>query len=92
MKQCNVCGQLLPEENFSKSNAAKDGLQRTCKACQSKYNKQHKEKKTLEKKEETLAKFTPRELMAELYKRGYRGKLTYTQEITVNIEAIGNDK
>lgn len=32
---------------------------------------------------QAIDKFTPRELMEELARRGYRGKLQYTQEIDI---------
>ena len=47
MKKCAKCGRELPEENFSKNKAAKDGLQYYCKECQSRDAKERmRQKKT----------------------------------------------
>ena len=37
-KKCSKCGRILPIDNFSNNNSAKDGLQSYCKECCSKYN------------------------------------------------------
>lgn len=36
-KECNRCKEMLPAEDFYRLKASPDGLQYTCKACQSKY-------------------------------------------------------
>ena len=41
------------------------------------------ENKTPEKDAKTLDQYSPRELMQELAKRGYEGKLTYKQTIDI---------
>lgn len=41
------------------------------------------DKKSPEKDAKTLDKYSPRELMQELAKRGYEGKLTYKQAIDI---------
>ncbi len=41
------------------------------------------DRKPLEKDAKTLDKYSPRELMQELAKRGYEGKLTYKQIIDI---------
>lgn len=90
MKKCAKCGQVLPEDNFNKSKAAKDGLQCYCKACQRKavLDRNHKVKEMRHElemianlKSEGLASYTPRQLMEELCRRGYKGTLTYEQKI-----------
>lgn len=78
-KVCSKCGRELPIEAFSKKSSSKDGLQDMCKECHREYNRANWRKK----KEEShkmipvytnpeLAKFHPRELMAELKARGFR--------------------
>lgn len=78
-KVCNKCGRELPIEAFSKKTKSKDGLQDMCKECQSAYNREHLLKKKAEAHKmipvytnPELAKFHPRELMAELKARGFR--------------------
>lgn len=90
MKKCAKCGQVLPEDNFNKSKASKDGLQYYCKECQKKnasdrYYKakeiQNEWKSITNDKNKGLAAYTPRQLMEELRRRGYKGTLTYEQKI-----------
>lgn len=96
-KICSRCKQEKPLEEFSKCSTSADGLQYICKECMAVYNKQrHEEKKkmkdviiqndhTLKKvySNPELAKFHPRELIAELKARGYSGELRYTQVFAV---------
>lgn len=86
-KKCTRCGNELPLESFNKSAKSKDGLQYYCKTCQSQANKESiarmkelvKDRiivdgRTLVKKQEDspLASFTPRQLMEELKRRGFK--------------------
>jgi hypothetical protein len=91
-KKCSKCGRELPLSRFSKCVSLKDGLQKTCKECASLYNKERYKAKASEKEERhlmkvfsnpELAKFQPRELVAELRARGYSGELSIRQVITV---------
>lgn len=91
-KKCSKCGRELPISRFSKCRSMKDGLQKTCKECASSYNKERYKAKSSEKEERhlmkvflnpELAKFQPRELIAELRARGYSGELSIRQVITV---------
>lgn len=78
-KRCNKCGRDLPTSSFSRKINAKDGLQDYCKDCQRDYNRQRYEKnkgthcKKLSRvyTSPDLAKYQPRELLAELKARGY---------------------
>ena len=91
-KVCKHCGRELPVENFAKNAGTPDGYQRWCRECCSEYNRE----RTRQKRENAfsfnqkspdpnseLAKFTPRQLMTELYARGYKGTLTYTKVIDI---------
>lgn len=86
-KKCTKCGRELTIDNFSKCAANKDGLQFRCKECQREGTRQsyyrRKEKSfgvTPLSKVYTnveLAKFQPRELLAELKARGYEWEKMY---------------
>lgn len=70
--------------------ASKDGRQNWCKTCTNEKNKQRKaEVRLLVNQHKTgLAAYTPRELMIELYKRGYVGKLEYTRKEIIDISKL----
>lgn len=77
-KVCNKCGRELPISAFNKRTKSKDGLQDRCKECQSAYSRENVLKKKAEAHKvfpvytnPELAKFQPRELLAELKARGY---------------------
>ena len=87
-KRCTKCGRELTLDNFSKCAANKDGLQRMCKECHSESTR----KSYYKRKEKSfgitpppnkvftnpeLAKFQPRELLAELKARGYEWEKMY---------------
>lgn len=96
-KKCSKCGRELPLNAFQKCKNGPLGVQPRCKECR---KKEYAEKKFTEANsmpkikntapvndsDNPLAKFTPRELMTELKRRGYAGTLTYTMEI--NIERL----
>lgn len=85
MKECKRCHRQLPETEFYKNISAKDGLQSWCKSCINDYDKNVRPFKEKNKNggggNPALAEFTPRQLIDELRKRGYTGKLKYTQTI-----------
>lgn len=83
----NVAGNF---RSVSLENAStEDGLQTYCKECGNVYARNRKKtpggggnlKKIYSNPE--LAKFSPRELIAELKARGYTGELKYTQTISL---------
>lgn len=80
---CKVCGHDKPEEMFYKTRAGK--CYPYCKEC---FNEKVRQRRKLRQKEKMqqaneLSKYTPRELIEELKRRGYKGKLTYEYEITL---------
>lgn len=87
MKTCTKCGRELPKEQFNKCATTPDGLQYMCKECGSKANKESRARRRTALSLDAvdtydgmckvftnpeLAKFKPRELMAELKARGFR--------------------
>lgn len=84
-KKCSRCGRILPLDQFSKKAKSKDGLQPYCKDC---YKEIFKLRNSSEESDSgtyypanavtpadetgALEKFTPRQLLKELKRRGYR--------------------
>lgn len=94
LKQCRCCGRELPMSNFKKGRW---GYVSVCNECDKQHraeNRQARIDKAKQKVEDVraenrqlcLADFTPRELMTELARRGYRGKLQFTQVQEIDIE------
>lgn len=88
-KYCPKCGRNLPVECFHKKTKSPDGLQNECKECKKAANQKSYQKKKCEPRlakvysNPELAKFKPRELLAELKARGYMWK---EMSVTVKIE------
>lgn len=82
-KVCTKCGKQLPLSEFSKNNKSRDGLQWRCKSCQSEENRMRTRLSKGGFVNPELAQFTPRQLIEELRNRGYKGTLTYTQQINL---------
>ena len=94
-KKCTICGKEQPIENFHKNRKTKDGLQYHCKECQKEYERRRKLRKLTGGSElnkvytnQELAKFTPRELLAELKARGYVWEKMYAPRIEIKYEKI----
>ena len=71
-RYCRKCKQWLPISYFEKYGA---GIRHICKACQH----------NIKNPSERFIDFTSRELIEELRRRGYRGKLTYTEITEVKV-------
>lgn len=92
-KKCKKCGRELSIENFWRN---KFGVSNVCKECASKKryetrnHKREEEKKDYDKllveaRRLRLQDFTPRELINRLSELGYKGKLTYTKVVEIDI-------
>lgn len=71
-KVCKGCGRELPLESFQLNNKAADGRMTECVDCRRRRRNQNVQS-------DPLAKFTARDLMKELFKRGYEGTLQYVE-------------
>lgn len=82
-KTCKQCGRELPIRDFKKNHLSKDGYIDICNDCVAKKRSSKIQDFPADHKggNPELAKFSPRELMAELKARNYVGKLYYTKEI-----------
>lgn len=83
-KHCTKCGRDLPTSSFCRKSNSKDGLQAWCKECQAKARYSNFTSARIIKQDNPLSAYTPRELMQELYARGYKGSLTYTKVIDIS--------
>ena len=95
-KVCRDCGRELPVEKFKKNRYGERVS--VCTESATRKMRENKEKKRIEEtikvKEKAradaevrnaLSGFTPRQLMEELSRRGYKGKLTYTRIEEIDI-------
>lgn len=86
-KKCTECGKLLTLDSFRLVNTSKDGHAHICKDCSRLKRASKKMEKSVMSStgggNSELAKFTPRELIAELRSRGFTGKLSVIREIIV---------
>ena len=85
-KKCSKCGEVKPTTEFYKNIKAADGYDTYCKECRRSLGREFYAKKISQKRiEETnnaLSKYTPRDLLTELKRRGYKWEKMYClQEI-----------
>lgn len=80
-KKCSKCGRTLPADKFHKNSKSKDGLYSYCKDC----TKERDSLRGKKRRQESIKDFTARELMEELARRGYTGKLEYVEIHTIDI-------
>ena len=80
-KKCGRCGETKPVSEFYVSQNNRDGYDKYCKECKKQYNQERYAKKVAEKKAaeacQPLSKYTPRDLLAELKRRGYKWEKMY---------------
>lgn len=81
-KVCTACGRELSLSQFSLHPRSRDGRMAVCMDC--------RRRKLRGKGTESnpLEKFTARELMIELRKRGHKGQLTYTEVHRIEIDKL----
>lgn len=96
-KLCYKCKRELPVTEFHKCRARYDGLYSYCKECsrvahrklRERYKNERKKEKVAEERKrvedaDALSRFTPRQLMMELHRRGYEGTLRWVQEVDIS--------
>ena len=97
LKKCKCCGRELPIYDFKASRWG--GRVSVCTECATNKLRENKRKKLDQQKQKVedmraetrqlcLADFTPRELMAELKRRGYEGKITYVETHTIDLSTL----
>lgn len=95
-KVCKCCGRTLDISNFKKGRW---GVVSVCNECDKQHraeNRQARIDKAKQKVEDVraenrqlcLADFSPRELMAELRRRGYEGTLSYVETHTIDLSTL----
>lgn len=88
-KICSCCGKELPITDFAirgvKGHKGKTVITSVCKSCMADKVAHGRNKAVDKAKEMRLQDFTPRELMQELARRGYEGKLRFVQVQEVDI-------
>ena len=96
-KICKDCGHELPIEEFRMTcHNTRCSVCNTCSEAKRmetrRKNRLERENRETEMQQDArklrLHDFTPRELMAELKDRGYRGKLEYIETHVVDLEKI----
>lgn len=93
-KICKYCGKTKPVSEFHTNG---QGVTSCCKECHIKKVQEgrkrsnelkHKLDEVEKAKNLRLIDFTPRELMLELKRRGYEGKITYVETHTIDLGAL----
>ena len=82
-KVCTRCGKELPLSMFHIDSRMKGGLKNQCKECKAMEAKERIKEKKEAKEASPLSAFTPRELLSELSRRGYKGEVYYTYKVTL---------
>lgn len=96
LKQCRCCGRELPIYNFKKGRW---GVVSVCNECDKQHRAEKRQERINKAKQKVedvraenrrlcLADFSPRELMTELKRRGYEGKLTYVETHTIDLSTL----
>ena len=91
-KVCKCCGKELPIIEFAvrgiRGMKGERKVTDFCKSCMAEKVANGRNKAINNVRVMRLRDFTPRELMEELKRRGYRGKLEYIETHVVDLEKI----
>jgi len=95
-KVCRCCGRELPINNFKNGRY---GIVSVCLDCDKKHRIEKRQARLDEQKKKVedvraenrqlcLKDFTARELMEELKRRGFEGKITYVETHTIDLSTL----
>lgn len=91
-KVCKCCGKELPLTEFAvrgiRGHKGERKVTDFCKSCMAKKVANGRYNAVNKVKVMRLSDFTPRELMTELKRRGYKGKLTYVETHIIDLSTI----
>lgn len=91
-KICKCCGKELPITEFAvrgiRGMKGERKVTDFCKSCMAEKVASGRNKAMNNVRVMRLRDFTPRELMEELKRRGYEGKLTYVETHTIDLSTI----
>ena len=80
-KKCCKCGEVKPTTEFYKNIKSADGYDTYCKECRRSLGREFYAKKISQKRigetNNALSKYTPRDLLTELKRRGYKWEKMY---------------
>ena len=82
---CKRCGKEKPLEEFYNT---KYGVSHVCRECARKKRHETIDRRRNAERASSLADYSPRELIAELKRRGYEGQITYTKTYTIDITKL----
>ena len=85
-KKCITCGRELPLDKFKKTRWG--GYTNVCIECSTATLRKNKEDKAEALRTQRLQDFDANELMLELARRGYEGKLEYVQTRYIDIQKL----
>lgn len=81
--KCKKCGNEYPLSQFPIDSRSKTGHRSVCRDCfNARQNELNAQKKQI-KADNPLSGYTARELIEELRRRNYKGKLYLTQEVVI---------
>ena len=91
-KVCKSCGKELPITEFAirgvRGHKGERKATDFCKSCMAEKVANGRNNAVNKVKVMRLSDFTPRELMTELKRRGYEGKLTYVETHVIDLSTI----
>lgn len=82
IRVCSRCGQQKPLAEFARN---KHGYTSVCRECAKGKRRETMNARNERSRQDILKDYSPRELWEELYRRGYEGKLYFTETHVIDI-------